>query len=117
MPVRAKPVGPHLLVKPLDADQTARFGLVLPPEVRATESRGVVQEVGDGWYRNLTEDSAEFTPLPMKRGDVVVYRSNSGVTVKLDLAENGEFEEFVLLHIQEVLLTLVDVPSQVAANT
>lgn len=111
MAVQPKPVGPRLLVKPLEANEQTSAGIVLPNEVRNLERRGVVQEVGDGWYRELREDTVEFTPLSIKRGEVVVYPDKAGVKVRLDLNENGKSEEFLVLHVNDVLLVLVDVPS------
>lgn len=110
MTVNPKPNGPRLLVKPLDANETNHNGIVLPVEVKDKERRGIVHAVGDGWYREPTEDGMTMTPLSFSPGDVIVYGRGSGVHVTLDLAENGVGEDFVVLLVQDVLLTLEDVP-------
>lgn len=110
--LRAKPVGPRLLVQPLEAIEMTRNGIVLPGEVRDKESRAVIIEVGQ-WYRYVGEEGVAMAPMDMRPGEVVVYERNSGTRVTLDLRENGQAEEFIVLHINEVLLVLaeIEVPS------
>lgn len=110
--IQAKPVGPRLLVKPLDPSESMRSGIVLPVEVADGERRGVVQAVGS-WYRELGEDGPLHSPLDVQPGEVVIYEPNTGTKVKLDLNEDGTYEEFVVLHVNDVLLILQEVYAEV----
>jgi co-chaperonin GroES (HSP10) len=113
--LRAKPQGPRVLVKPLEASETSHYGIVLPVEVGARESRAIVVAVGSGWFREMHEDGPLHTPLPAMPGDVVVYKRGDGIEVSLDLNETGVVEEFLVLHWNEVLLTLEEVPVEARA--
>jgi co-chaperonin GroES (HSP10) len=104
--LEAVPQGPRLLVKPMEASETAHHGIVLPVELARKESRAIVQAVGQGWFRELGEDGPVHTPLGIEPGEVVVYKQGDGTEVSLDLLENGQPERFLVLHMNEVLLTL-----------
>lgn len=104
----AKPVGPRLLVQPLEASEVTVKGIVLPEEVREKESRAVIINVGQ-WYRYVGEEGVQMAPMDMRPGEVVVYERNCGTKVVLDLEENGQAEEYLVLHINEVLLVLTEV--------
>lgn len=108
--MRARPVGPRVLVKPMDASESAtESGLVLPQEVAAQERRGIVVEVGTyitGW--DSTDDLQE-KPLPVAQGDMVIYKKGCGTGVRIVNDETGVGEDFVVLELQEVLLVLEEV--------
>jgi co-chaperonin GroES (HSP10) len=106
-----KPIGPRVLVKVFDEQEY--HGIVLPAGARARHLRGMIVAAGDGWYREMNEDGPTHTPLTVSVGDTVVWDQRDGVRVTLDLAENGEHEEFVVLHMNDVLLVLVDQPAEV----
>jgi co-chaperonin GroES (HSP10) len=112
MPVKPRVVGPRLLVKPLEAAEQTTTGIVLPEEVRSREHRGMVVEVG----HFSTVELDDFGDDGINVGDVVVwnevrdpYGNHWPVRVRLDVAESGEQEEFVVLQApREVLLVLAE---------
>lgn len=109
MPVDPKPVGPRLLVKQLEASEEMQNGLILPSEVQSKERRGMVTAIGDGWAMGYDSGGEiEWRKLPVEVGQVVIWSKGAGITIKLDLEENGRWEELIVLHINEVLLTLVE---------
>lgn len=93
----------RLLVKELEANERTASGIIVPTAMRMQEHRGIVMEHGSF----CGGDEFEV-------GDVVVWAEDDPhhpdpLRIKLDLAENGEQEEFVVLHAQEVLMVLEDV--------
>jgi chaperonin GroES len=109
MAIRPRPVGPRVLVTKLEANEQTYSGIILPEDTRARERRGCIVAVGDGWFRALNDDVVEHTPLPLKVGETVIWEKGHGTHVTIDVNENGVSEDFVLLHINEVLLVLDEV--------
>lgn len=114
MTVVAKPIGPRVLVKKLEATELSG-SIILPDEVLDRQLRGMVIEVGQ-WVRGFDEEGPEYAPLGIERGQVVVFGAKDGIQVRLDLAENGQWEDFLVLHINEVLLTLDEAPVRERAS-
>jgi chaperonin GroES len=109
--LRAHPLGPRVLVKPLEAADSTSAGVVLPEGVRGKESRGVVVAAGAWWRHDsygVPEEQLD-APFPVSPGDVVVYPRGAGIEVTLDLSETGEQEDLLLLHINDCLLRLEEI--------
>ena len=74
-----KPLGDRLVVKPLEAGEKTKSGLVLPDTAREKPQEGKVIAVGTG--RLLDDGSVKA--LEVKNGDRVLYGKYSGTEVSL----------------------------------
>jgi chaperonin GroES len=90
-----RPLGNRLLVKPLEAEDTTAGGIVLPDSARKKPQEAEVVAMGDG--ERL--ESGEVVPIPLKAGDIVIYRNFSGTEIRI----NGE--DHLILDFGSVLAT------------
>ena len=74
------PVGDHLVVKRLEADETTTGGIVLPDSAREKPQQGRVLSVGDG---PLLPSGQRGTP-EVQECDRVVFGSYAGQEVEID---------------------------------
>ena len=75
--VAIKPLEDRVVVKPLDAEQTTAYGLVIPDTAKEKPQEGTVLAVGHGRFEN-----GNRLPLDVKEGDVVLYSKYGGTEVK-----------------------------------
>jgi chaperonin GroES len=88
-----KPLGDHVLVRRLEAEEKTKGGIVLPDTAKEKPREGKVIAVGDG--RIL--DSGERVAPGVKKGDRVLFSSYAGTEVKI------EGEEFLLVREEDIL--------------
>lgn len=69
-----KPLGDRVVVKPLEADNKTKGGIVLPDTAKEKPQEGKVIAVGNG----KTLESGKVQPLEVKTGDKVLYGKYSG---------------------------------------
>jgi len=74
------PLGDRVLVKPLEAEEKTKGGIVLPDTAKEKPQEGEVIAVGDGKLL----DNGQKVPLQVKKGDRVLYGKYSGTEVKID---------------------------------
>lgn len=67
-----RPIGDHLLVRPLKKDETTKFGIVLPESAQGQPQEGTVLAVGTGKYVN--ETLVSFKDMGIAVGDVVMWK-------------------------------------------
>ncbi len=72
-----KPLADRVIVKPLDAEEITKGGIVLPDTVKEKPQEGKVLAVGDG--RRL--ENGTIQPLTLKAGDHVLYGKYSGTEI------------------------------------
>lgn len=72
------PLGDRILVKPTEAEEKSKGGIILPDTAREKPAKGKVMAVGKG---KLLDDGA-VKPLEVKEGDVVLYGKYSGTEIK-----------------------------------
>ena len=75
-----KPLGDRVLVKPLEAEEKTKGGIVLPDTAKEKPQEGKVIAVGKG---SVSEDG-KVRPLEVKAGDKVLYGKYSGTEIKVD---------------------------------
>lgn len=75
-----KPLGDRVIVKPDEAETTTAGGLYLATESKEKPQTGVVLAVGDG---KLDKDG-NFLPMPVKKGDKVIYGKYGGTDITVD---------------------------------
>ena len=78
--MKLKPLDDHLLVEPLEAEETTAGGIILPDAAKEKPTRGRVVAVGPG--KRL--DDGSHGPMAVAEGDVVVYNQYGGTDVKLE---------------------------------
>jgi len=74
-----KPLGDKLLVRPLEAEQITKAGIVLPDSAKEKPQEGVVIAVGSGKIVD-----GKVMPLEVKVGDTVIYSKYGGDEIKVD---------------------------------
>ena len=75
-----KPLGDRVIVKQDEAEETTASGLFLASETKEKPTTGTVLAVGDG---RVTDDGTTI-PVPVKKGDRVVYSKYGGTEVEVD---------------------------------
>ena len=88
-----KPLGDRLVVKPAEAEDKTKSGLVLPESAKEKPQQGKVLAAGTG--RQLEDGSIKA--LEIKSGDKILYGKYSGTEVQLD------GEDYLILREDDVL--------------
>ena len=88
-----KPLADRVVVKPLEAKERTKSGLVLPDTAKEKPQEGKVIAVGTG---RLLDDGA-VKALEIKNGDRVLYGKYSGTEISL------EGDDYLILREEDVL--------------
>ena len=72
-----KPLGDRILVKPLEAEEKTKGGIVLPETAKEKPQEGKVVAVGKG---KISTDG-KLIPMELKAGDRVLYGKYSGTEI------------------------------------
>ncbi len=88
-----KPLSDRLVVKPLDAEEKTKSGIILPDTAKEKPQEGKVIAVGTG---RLLEEGG-IKALEVKNGDRVLYGKYSGTEVSI------EGEDYLILREEDVL--------------
>jgi chaperonin GroES len=94
--MKVVPVGDHVVVKRLEAEQKTAGGIVLPDTAREKPHQGRVLSVGDG------RANKEGTRLPsqVSEGDRILFSPWSGTEVEVD------GEKLLIMTEQDILAVL-----------
>ncbi len=79
-----QPLGDRILVKPLEAEEKTKGGILLPDSAKEKPQEGEVVAVGSG---RMLEDG-KIVPLELKEGDKILFSKYGGTEVKLDGEEH-----------------------------
>jgi len=77
---KIQPLHDRVIVKPKEAEETTKGGIILPDTAKEKPIEGTVVAVGDG---KMTDDGKTIK-LTVKVGDTVLYGKYSGTEVKID---------------------------------
>lgn len=91
--LNVQPLGDRVVVKPLEAGEKTKSGIVLPDTAKEKPQEGEVVAVGKG--RLL--DNGEIKPLEVKVGDKVLYGKYSGTEITID------DQEYLILREEDIL--------------
>jgi chaperonin GroES len=91
--VTIKPLEDRILVKPLEAEQTTKSGLVIPDTAKEKPQEGEVLAIGPG----RIDDNGNRVPLDVSVGDKVIYSKYGGTEVKYD------GEDYLILSARDIL--------------
>jgi len=92
--VKIQPLGDRIIVKPLEAEEKTKGGIVLPETAKEKPQEGKVLAVGKG----KTLDNGEVKALELKEGDRILYGKYSGTEIT-----SKEGEELLIMREDDVL--------------
>ena len=75
--MKIKPLSDRILVKPLEAEEMSKGGIVLPDTAKEKPQEGEIIAVGKG----KVLDSGEVQAMELKVGDRVLYGKYSGTEI------------------------------------
>lgn len=88
-----KPLADRVVVKPIQAEEKTKGGIVLPDTAKDKPQEGEIVAVGTG----KVLDNGTKLPMEVKVGDRVVYSKYSGSEIKID------GEEYLIIRESDVL--------------
>ncbi len=91
--MKIKPLGDRVVVKPLEAVEKSKGGIVLPDTAKEKPQEGKVVAVGKG---RVTDDG-KVIAAEVKVNDKVLYGKYSGTEITVD------GDEYVVLHESDIL--------------
>jgi chaperonin GroES len=96
--LRIRPLDDRAVVRPSEAEEMTRGGIVLPDTAREKPLQGKVLAVGPG---KLMEKTGARGKMSVKVGDVVFFGKYSGTEIELDGDKYVILRESDILAIQE----------------
>ncbi|MCD6081217.1 MAG: co-chaperone GroES [Candidatus Omnitrophota bacterium] len=94
--MKIEPLADRVLVKPMEAEEKTKGGIVLPDTAKEKPQQGEVVAVGKG----KTLDNGEVKPLEVKVGDKVLYGKYAGTEVTID------GEEYLIIREDDILAVI-----------
>ena len=91
--MKVQPLGDRVLVKPMEAEEKTKGGIVLPDTAKEKPQQGEVTAVGQG----KVLENGEVRPLDVKVGDKVLYGKYSGTEITI------EGEEYLIIREDDIL--------------
>ncbi|MEW5922949.1 MAG: co-chaperone GroES [Candidatus Zixiibacteriota bacterium] len=90
--MNVKPLADRVLVKPIEAVEVKKGGIIIPDTAKEKPQEGTIIEVGPG----RTEDG-KVIPVAVKKGDRVLYGKYSGTEITI------EGEEYLFIRESDIL--------------
>src|SRR5215210_7111006 len=78
--VNVRPLGDRVLVKPIDAGETKKGGIIIPDTAKEKPQEGEVVALGTG----KRDDDGKVIPFTVKTGDKVLISKYGGTEIKID---------------------------------
>ena len=91
--MKFKPLADRILVKPLEAKEQTKGGIVIPETAKEKPQEGEIAAVGEG----KKSDDGKVVAVSLKVGDKVLYGKYSGTEISLD------GEEYLIIREDDVL--------------
>ncbi len=88
-----RPLADRILVKPIEAEEKTKGGIVLPDTAKEKPQEGLVMATGEG---KMLEDGS-VKAIEIKKGDRILYGKYSGSEVEAD------GKEYLILNESDVL--------------
>ncbi len=88
-----QPLGDRIIVKPMEAKETKKNGIIIPDTIKEKPMEGEVVALGKG---RITDDG-KIVPMEIKLGDKVLYGKYSGTEIKMN------DEEYLWMKEEDVL--------------
>ena len=93
MAVKLEPMADRIVVKPIEAEEVTKTGIILPDTAKEKPQEGNVVAAGPG---RLSEDGKRIA-MEVKVGDIVIYAKYGGTEIKI------EDEELIILRETDIL--------------
>lgn len=77
---KIQPLGDRVIVKPQEAEETTKGGIILPDTAKEKPMQGDIVAIGDG----KVLDDGKKVDLTVKVGDKVLYGKYSGTEVTIE---------------------------------
>jgi chaperonin GroES len=90
--INLKPLADRVIVKPMEAEEKTKGGIILPDTAKEKPIEGTIIAVGPG---KITEDGKQVK-LEVKEGDKVLYGKYSGTEVTV------EGEEYLIMRESDI---------------
>jgi len=90
--MKVKPLADRVIVKPIEAEEKTKSGIVLPDTAKEKPQEGEVVAVGPGRY-----EDGKLVPMNVKQGDRVLFAKYAGTEIKLD------GEEYLIMRESDIL--------------
>ena len=90
--INLKPLADRVIVRPMEAAETSKGGIILPDIAKEKPIEGTIVAVGPG---KITEDGKQVK-LEVKEGDKILYGKYSGTEVTI------EGEEFLIMRESDI---------------
>ena len=84
-----EPVGRRVLVQRIDEEENKKGGIIVPDTARAKTQMGIV--------KNVAKVGKDDDPLPVKKGDKILFGKYSGTEIEYD------GEEYLILSEDDIL--------------
>jgi len=78
--MQVKPLADRVVVRPIEADELKKGGIIIPDTAKEKPMEGEVVEIGVG---RMTDEGKNM-PVEVKKGDRVLYGKYSGTEVTID---------------------------------
>ena len=95
--MKLKPLDDRVVVKPIEAEEVTKSGIVLPDTAKEKPQKGEVIAVGPG----RLDEQGKRIPMEVKVGDKVLFSKYTGKEVKIDENEYLVMREDDILCIVE----------------
>jgi chaperonin GroES len=79
--MKLRPLNDKIIVKPLQAEEKTKSGIIIPDSAKEKPQEGEVIAVGPG---KVNENTGARNAMDLKAGDKVLYSKYSGTEFKLD---------------------------------
>lgn len=89
--MKIRPIGQRVLLKPIKEEEQTSAGIYIPEEAREKKKQGIVQAVGT---------DKEGKPLPLEKGDKILYGGYSSEEFEMD------GEEYLIIEYKDILAKL-----------
>jgi len=80
MAVNVRPLGDRVLVKPLEASETKKGGIIIPDTAKEKPQEGEVIALGTG----KRDDDGKIIEFTVKKGNKVLISKYGGTEIKID---------------------------------
>ena len=91
--VRIQPLGDRVIVKPLEAKEVRKGGIIIPETVKEKPQEGEIIAAGKG----KTTEEGKLLAMELKVGDKVLYGKYSGTEIKIN------DEDYLIMREEDVL--------------
>jgi chaperonin GroES len=90
--MKIQPLGDRIVVKPLEAEEKTKGGILLPDTAKEKPQEGKIIAIGKGKYQD-----GKLVTLEVKVGDRVLYGKYSGTEIS-----TKEGEEYLIMREEDV---------------